>query len=162
MGKSVTKGHRTSQRVAADERPEPHPPSAPSVTPRQQRALQALLTGATDAEAGQIAKVSRETVCRWRRGDADFAAALNEARLSAFEGLKDAIRSLVPEAIGALREALADEGQRLKAAEMVLKHAAEPYGPTDPQVIRDRWEREKAQQAHERTMTELLTPFSMS
>ena len=40
----------------------------------------ALLTGATDTEAAEAANVTRETVNRWRHRDANFVAALSEAR----------------------------------------------------------------------------------
>jgi hypothetical protein len=49
MGRGATKGHRTSRGRAAEEVPDAHALPSPTITVRQQQALQALLRGATDA-----------------------------------------------------------------------------------------------------------------
>jgi hypothetical protein len=59
MDKGVTKGHKRSRRRVADEKPDEHAPSPPTITPRQQQALHALLTGATDTEAAAGATFPR-------------------------------------------------------------------------------------------------------
>jgi len=51
MAEGITKGHKRSRRRAADEKPDEHAPTEAAITPRQQQALQALLTGSADAEA---------------------------------------------------------------------------------------------------------------
>jgi len=85
----VTKGHKRSRRRAADEQADKHAPPSPTITPRQQQALHALLTGATDTEAAEAANVTRETVNRWRHRDANFVAALSEARTNLSQHFHD-------------------------------------------------------------------------
>jgi len=55
MEKRVAKGHKRSRRRVADEKPDEHAPSPPTITRRQQQALQARLAGATDTEAIRMA-----------------------------------------------------------------------------------------------------------
>jgi hypothetical protein len=56
----TTKSHKSSRRRAADEQPDEHAPSPLTITSRQQQAPQALLTGAIDAEAAEIAHLAQE------------------------------------------------------------------------------------------------------
>jgi len=96
MKATTAESHKRSRRRAADEKPDEHAPSPPTITPRQQQALQALLTGATDTEAADVA---RETVNRWRHRDANFIAALNEARQDLAQDFHGGLRALLPDAL---------------------------------------------------------------
>ena len=145
MDKGVTKGHKRSHRRAADEKLDDHAPSAPTITPRQQQALQALLTGATDTEAAEAANVTRETVNRWRHRDANFVAALNEARQDLAQDFHDGMRALLPDALAVLRDGLAADNinTRVRVAATLfrtLRDVGEPSGPTNPETIRVAWQ----------------------
>ena len=145
MEKRVTKGHKRSRRRAADEKPDEHAPSPPTITPRQQQALQALVTGSTDAEAAEAANVIRETVNRWRHRDANFIAALNEARQGLSQGFHDGLRALLPDAISALRDGLTADNinTRVRVAATLfraLRDIDEPTGPSNPETIRVAWQ----------------------
>jgi len=91
MGKGVTDSHRRSSAEPPDEASDDQAPAPPGVTPRQERAIRALLTGATDAEAAAAAGVSRETCNRWRHRNADFIAAMNEARNTLAADFRDGL-----------------------------------------------------------------------
>lgn len=54
----VTKNHRTSHARNADDDPDDHAPPEAAITPRQQQALQVLLTGSTDTDASQSMKLA--------------------------------------------------------------------------------------------------------
>ena len=145
MDKGVTKGHKRSRGRAADEKPDDHAPPGATITPRQQQALQALLTGATDTAAAETANVARETVCRWRHRDANFIAALNEARQNLAQDFHDGLRALLPDALTALRDGLADDNinTRVRVAATLfrtLRDVGEPTGPTNPEAIRVAWQ----------------------
>jgi len=144
MSDSVTEGHET----ALDERLGAYAPPPPSITPRQQQALQALLTGATDTEAADTANVTRETVNRWRHRDADFIASLAEARRDLSQDFRDGLRALLPDVLAALRDGLADANinTRLRVASTLLRsldQVGEPAGPSNPKAIRVAWQREE-------------------
>ena len=109
MISGVTKGHKRSRRRAADEYPDDHAQPELSLTPRQQQALQVLLTGGTHTEAAEVANVTRETACRWRHRNANFIAALNQARLDLAQDFHDGLRALLPDALTALRDGLTTE-----------------------------------------------------
>jgi hypothetical protein len=96
MGKRVTDRHKTSPGEEANDAVNEHAPAPPSVTPRQERAIGVLLSGSTDAEAAAEAGVSRETCCRWRHRNADFIAAMNEARQDLAQDFHDGLRALLP------------------------------------------------------------------
>ena len=128
MAKGITKGHKRSRRRAADETPDEHAPSPPTITPRQQQALQALLTGSTDTEAAEAANVTRETVNRWRHRDANFVAALSEARQDLAQDFHDGLRALLPDALAALRDGLADDNVNTRVR-VVAKTRGKPPEP---------------------------------
>ena len=145
MVEGITKGHKRSHRRAADEKPDEHAPSPPTITPRQQQALQALMTGATDSTAAEAAGVSRETVNRWRRRDANFMAAFNEARQDLAQDFHDGLRALLPDALAALRDGLTADNinTRVRVASTLfraLPDVGKPTGPTNPETIRVAWQ----------------------
>lgn len=147
----LTEAHKMS-------RPAPLP--LPKITPRQQRALTALVSGETIADAAKAAKSSRETVSRWMHNDPDFIAALNDAREHAWSGQLDRLRTLGTKALDVVEDSLTSgsEGARLRAAALVLQTLkiddgdASPLrprqGPRSPASVRWIWdyERRKAQQ----------------
>jgi hypothetical protein len=145
MAKRITKGHNRSRRRAADEKPDDQAPPEAAITPRQQQALQALLTGSADTEAAEAANVTRETVNRWRHRDANFIAALNEARQDLAQDFHDGLRALLPNALAAVRDGLTADNinTRVRVAASLfrtLRDVGEPTGPTDPETIRVAWQ----------------------
>lgn len=106
------------------------------LTPKQQLALAALLTGATDAVAAERAGVARETVTRWKHGHPAFAAELSRRGAEVTNGVVRELRDLAPLALDAVRACLtsAPAGVRLRAAELVLaaKPASHSIGAFEP------------------------------
>jgi phenylpyruvate tautomerase PptA (4-oxalocrotonate tautomerase family) len=97
-----------------------------SVTPRQQRALEALLAGATVAEAAAAAGVARKTVYSWIQSPA-FRAELDAAQRAAIEAITRRIVRLAEAATEALRVALeeAPPATRVRAADVLLRRLLE-------------------------------------
>jgi len=102
---------------------QPAPP-LPKLTPKQQLALTSLLAGGSITEAARAATVRRETVSRWVHGDPEFIAEMNRRRAELWDGSMDELRSLLPDAVGALRDSLAPtsaSSARLRAASLLLR-----------------------------------------
>ena len=100
--------------------------------------IQALMSGATQAEAAERAGVARETVWRWMQDDAEFLAALNRIRTGLAEATIDRLRLARFEAIDVLVQLLKSDDPRLRlvAAQTVLRATGSadvttPTGPTD-------------------------------
>jgi len=74
----------------------------------QQNAIDALVLGATDAEAATAAGVGRQTVLSWRHNDALFQATLNTERAAIWSASTDQLRAMVPPALAILAAALAE------------------------------------------------------
>jgi hypothetical protein len=139
-GRGGTMQISSSHARGTDDQPEVHAPSPPTITPRQQRALQALLTGGTDTYAAEAADVTRENLNRWRHRDANFIAALNQARQDLAHDFHDRLRALLPDALTTLRDGLASENinTRLRTATTLLRalrDIGEPTGPTNPEAM---------------------------
>lgn len=116
-------------------------------------AMGALLDGATDGEAAELAGVSRQTVNTWRHNDAQFMAGLAAARLEIWEGAADRTRGLAQRALDVLAADLDGDDPKLRqtAALAVLRAVGltdlRPTGPTDAEgieLVRQREERERA------------------
>jgi hypothetical protein len=151
----MTKSNKTKQKNGTA-------PSPPCITDRQMRALHALLAGADDTTAAQVAGVQRPTLNRWKNHDADFRAAMNQARAELADGFLDGLRALYPEALAALRDGLTADAisVRLRAAETVLKAVREPEGDTDPEMIRARWATQRAEAAREKEIARFTMPLA--
>jgi hypothetical protein len=99
----------------------------------QETAIGALLTGATDAEAGEKAGVSRASVARWKSADALFIAVLNSERQRQWDDNLARLESLQGRALSVLGAALdsPDDATSFRAAQAVIKLRGErPTGPT--------------------------------
>lgn len=128
----------------------PPVPILPTVQPKQELAINALLMGATDREAAERAGVRRETVHRWKHADPYFIAELARRRTEAWDAQREALRGLLAKAVGVLDNAMSDQSStvRLRAASTVLRAlgiGAEafpaPGGLTDPAAVMKRWRR---------------------
>lgn len=136
--------HSKSQN-RTDEAADDDAAARPIITTRQQQALQVLIVGGSDGAATEAADVTRETVCRWRHRNADFIAALNQARRDLSEDFHDGLRALLPDALAALRDGLAADNvnTRVRVASTLfraLRDVGETGGPTDPEAVRVAWQ----------------------
>jgi DNA-binding CsgD family transcriptional regulator len=77
-----------------------------SLSPEQEQAITLLLTGATDVSIATRLKIGRSTLYRWQRSHAGFIAELNRRRQALRAAGIDAVRSLIPDAIHAIRSEL--------------------------------------------------------
>jgi hypothetical protein len=115
----------------------PHKNAQWEPSPAQAVAVEALALGKRDADAGEAAGVSRETVCRWRRNPY-FAAALNQRRQELWQGAHDKLRGMVGRALDTLEGALDDPNTALSAVAQIFKvvklEVAAPAGETDAEV----------------------------
>lgn len=143
----------------------PSAPDLPKLTPKKERALVALLSGATDGAAAKAAGVTRETVNRWQHTDEHFIAAMNEQRAALWRGSRDALRSLVPKAVRVLGAALDDPSAqvRLNAVGVVLRAAGLAAGPlepaarlTTPSEVREEWASEARSRARAAELDALM------
>ncbi len=91
------------------------------VSDKQRRAIEALLTTKSTAEAATLSGVGVRTLERWRRAPAfvDAYRAASRERLGETVGL---VRAVAGEAVSALRDALKDErtANRIRAASVLL------------------------------------------
>lgn len=94
-----------------------------TLTAQQRRAVRALLTCKTMAEAAISAQVSERTLYRWLQ-DADFRAALFSAEGELIDGATRRLLRLQDAAIDVLDDLLKAEGDgvKLRAAQTVLDH----------------------------------------
>jgi hypothetical protein len=130
-------------------------PAVPILSTKQERALCALLVGASLVEAAAAADTRRETLSRWLHQDASFVAELARRRHELWAGTRDALRALLPKAVDVVADALAsqDPRVRLKAALALIQVAGvdqeslEPPGahlqPHDPDVLLAQWVQEE-------------------
>ncbi len=92
-----------------------------TLSAKQRRAIEALLTCGAVSQAAIAAGVSRPTLYRWLH-DANFQAALREAEKEAIEGLSRSLVTLGSKAASTLDGAMdtATDGVRVRAADVVL------------------------------------------
>lgn len=94
-----------------------------NVTPKQRRAVEALLTQPDLSQAAKTAGVSRNTLYRWMK-DKDFLVAMADAEADALSGLSRTLVSLGDQAVTVLRDAMSDPeapiSARIRAADTVF------------------------------------------
>jgi len=91
-------------------------------TPRQRRAIAALLATGDKNDAAEQAGVSRRTLYRWMHQD-EFRAELVQAETAALDELSRQLVRLAALAVETLERAMANaetDGQRIRAADIVL------------------------------------------
>ena len=82
--------------------------TAPNLTPRQRKAVEALAVTGEVARAAEAAHVSRDTIYRWMRDQVNFRAALNEAEGLALQTLTRRLVSLAEAAANTLESVMDD------------------------------------------------------
>jgi hypothetical protein len=90
------------------------------LSPQQLKAVDALVCGSNLTQAAEIADVSRQTLSTWFNHDAMFQSALGQRRDALWRASVVEMRSMVTDAIVAIREELKGE-KRLQAAKMILE-----------------------------------------
>jgi hypothetical protein len=105
-----------------------------ALTPSQQAAAEAIVTGATRTDA---AGVSRETVSRWANHHPGFLAALSRFRNTLATEQADKVLRIRGKALDVIDRQL--DSADLDAALAVLRAIPAPdLGPTDPDAIMDK------------------------
>ena len=97
------------------------------LTPRQNRALGALLVGSSQQDAAEVAGVSEQTIYRWMTKDETFS---DELQRRSNQAVKDATRRLstsLDMAVTVFQDTMQDESinqsLRLRAANYAASHA---------------------------------------
>jgi hypothetical protein len=97
-----------------------------NLSPRQNRAIAALMTTPTIGQAAEAAQVSRAQLSRWMALP-EFQAELERERRAMMKAATDALRQAAGEAVAALRRVLKDPETSpavvVQAASAVLSHA---------------------------------------
>jgi hypothetical protein len=100
-----------------------------NLTPRQRRAIAALLAEKNILEAAKKAGVGERTLHRWLDGDSGFQAELKAAERSAIDAAIRRLADLTGEAVSTLREVMGDKtasaGSRVQAASVALARFGE-------------------------------------
>ncbi len=93
------------------------------LTPKQQKALNALLRGCTREASAREAGVHRRTLERWMRQNAAFQQALRDAERDALTRVSRRLAALAGQACDTLRDALAGNAAatQVRAADVVLQ-----------------------------------------
>ena len=95
--------------------------------PKQEEAIAALLTNRTVEEAARAVKITPRTLHRWLN-EADFDAAYRQARRTAFGQCVARLQQASSAAVSVMLKILADgaapASARLRAADLVVTHAA--------------------------------------
>lgn len=93
------------------------------LTDAQRRAIAAMVAGANQKEAADMAGVDRHTLANWLRGDPQFIAELNAQRFDMQADNIERLRGLGAAAVGVVASALTsdDPKAQLRAAALVLR-----------------------------------------
>lgn len=112
------------------------------LTIQQQNAIDILVTGCSDKDTADKVGVTRSTVTRWRLYHPAFQAELNAQRAAVWGTAKEKLRSLIPEAVDILAQALRDPNNedRAKLALDLIKavgasNELDHVGSIDPEAI---------------------------
>lgn len=94
-----------------------------NLTPKQRKAIEALLTCGDVSSAARVAGVSRDTIYRWAKKD-NFLDALRAGTSQALDDLSRLLLSLGETAISTLRIAMEDDSipanTKVRAADIVF------------------------------------------
>ncbi len=98
-----------------------------NIAPNKQRAITALLAGASNQDAAKAAGVAPATLCRWKHLP-DFARELDNGQTALADATKSDLAALREKALGAIADALDNEevNIRLRAAALVMPRNGAP------------------------------------
>ena len=89
------------------------------LTDAQLQAINLLTMGVSITDTANACGVTRETVSRWKNGNADFIAAYNTARLALQEETAQSIRNLKKSAVNLLEAVLGEMTHKVETGEKV-------------------------------------------
>lgn len=94
-----------------------------TLTPRQNRAITALLTNSRIGDAAKSAGISERTISRWL-SDAQFTSALQRAQCDTIAGTVRRLASLTDKAVSSIAKYLDHEQPyvAMRAADLLLRH----------------------------------------
>jgi hypothetical protein len=111
------------------------------LSPSQMKALVALLSGSTQAEAASTAGVTRQQIAYWIHHDLVFKVNLKLEKLAFLRAARAGLASGALEAVNYLRSTLmdpsADANQKLKAASLLLDSSGLDQAPAPWPVLND-------------------------
>jgi DNA-binding CsgD family transcriptional regulator len=117
--------------------------------PKQEKAVELMLTGASDNEIGKKLNVTRQTVNFWRNQDRDFIYELQMRRNQLWEGYRDELSDLFKLAVEEVKKSFKskDPKIRLQIAMQILRLPAlqenlKNKSLSDPKTLNE--QREKA------------------
>ena len=142
------------------------------LTPRQETAIELLLSGKCDAATADAVGIHRTTVARWRAAHPAFQAELARRRAELFGAAAERLRGLIPKSLDVIEAAL-DGDHKLSAAQAVLRMAgldklASPLAePGDAETIivnrtRQRMAELDAESARRMSLNERLRAMNQS
>ena len=97
--------------------------SLQQLTPKQQAAIDLLLSGRNDRETAEVVGAHRTTISRWRLHDLAFVDELNRRRREVYGAAGERLRALLPKALDVLERQLDEGDGGLPAALAVCKLA---------------------------------------
>jgi NADH dehydrogenase/NADH:ubiquinone oxidoreductase subunit G len=105
------------------------------ISDRQRYAIDLMIKGHNDTSIVESVGVNRKTLWRWRNWNADFRAALADARMQKFGALADQYQSVVAKATAVLEGMLEDASpaNRFRAAQTLVCMS----GNFKPKVLRE-------------------------
>ena len=108
-----------------------------AISDQQAAVIRAVVSGQSQKAAAAAVGVSEYTVSRWSNSDASYIAALNLARLDAWQEQRAELSKLLVKARQALEYVLegSDHGAMVRAAALVLEQFATP--PSGPITLED-------------------------
>ena len=108
-----------------------------AISDQQAAVIRAVVSGQSQKAAAAAVGVSEYTVSRWSNSDASYIAALNLARLDAWQEQRAELSKLLVKARQALEYVLegSDHGAMVRAAALVLEQFATP--PSGPVTLED-------------------------
>jgi hypothetical protein len=116
--------------------------SVRTLSEKQRRAIEMLLQGVGDAEAGQAVGVDRTTVYRWRTGHPAFRRELTRLQRVVWEQQAERLRAMVRPALDVLQRQLDDPRTAFRAATALLRLGA-PKPQEPPSAERQQRDRRR-------------------
>jgi hypothetical protein len=134
-------------------------PTPPELEPKQARALEQLLVGATVSRAAEAAGVDRSTVHRWLRHDFDFLAAYNGAQRDLRREAENRLLRLMNAATEAVVSAVEAGDVRVALAVLkglgMLPGSPPAFGGDDPKELAEDAELTEQKKASDRAFQRL-------
>lgn len=118
------------------------------LTPKQLKAIECLLTGATITDAAEKASVGYTTLRRWLSEDEDFKTTFESAKARVFEASVATLQDATDDATKCLREVVnnkkAPAGARVNAAGKIWEYALKARESVETRQILERIEQQLA------------------